>query len=100
MSSDSIRSEAQREASRINGSASHGPITEEGKIRSSQNGIKHGLRSPRVVLCNESREDYESLLASYIREFAPTGITESELVVRMVNALWRIQRIDRMRDGA
>ena len=86
MSTISIRSDAQREASRTNGANSNGPVSIEGKNRSSQNATKHGLRSPRVVLANEDPDKYRKLLATFVAEWNPLGITESDLLVRMVNA--------------
>ena len=99
MSTDNTRTDAQREASRTNGAKSHGPVTPEGKARSSQNGIKHGLRSPRVVLANESRERYQALLDCYLTEWNPVGVTEAHYLMRMVNADWRMRRIDSIRDA-
>ena len=86
MSTISTHSDAQREASRTNGAKSNGPVSIEGKDRSCQNATKHGLRSPRVVLSNEDPNKYQKLLASYVAEWNPLGITESDLLVRMANA--------------
>lgn len=44
------RSESAREASRRNGARSRGPRSQAGKRMSSQNALKHGLRSKRVEI--------------------------------------------------
>ena len=85
-------SAAQLNANRRNAQHSTGPKSPEGKARSSQNALKHGFRSSRVVLSNESQERYDSLLANYIAAFRPAGQPEYDLVVRMVNAAWRLRR--------
>ena len=47
---------SRAEASRINGSKSHGPKTEEGRRAVSLNAVKHGLTAETVVLPTESEE--------------------------------------------
>ncbi len=81
---------------RINGAKSNGPITAEGKAISSQNAIRHGLSSSRVVLPHESQEAYDKLEASLINRFKPTDDLEQELVQEMAAARWRLRRIEAM----
>jgi len=97
--SSESRSEAQREASRQNGKHSNGPTSEQGKSRSSQNSTTHGLRSSRIVLINESQDRYDSLLAKYRDIFKPIGQIEYDSLVQMVNAQWRIRRVQEMEGG-
>ncbi len=59
------------EASRRNGAKSQGPVTPEGKARSSQNATKHGLDSRIVVLANESQFEYDDLLSDYVHRYSP-----------------------------
>ena len=56
---------AQILASQTNGAKSRGPVTPEGRDRSSRNSCKHGLSSTRVVLAGESQEEWESLLGGF-----------------------------------
>ena len=49
------RSEKQREAARLNGAKTRGPVTPEGKRNSSLNGLRHNLCSVSLVLSNEDR---------------------------------------------
>jgi hypothetical protein len=81
---------------RINGSKSNGPLTEEGKAVSSQNSLKHGLTSSRVVLPHESQEAYDKLEASFTNRFKPADDLEIELVQEMAAARWRLRRIQAM----
>ncbi|MCC6362582.1 MAG: hypothetical protein IT165_03610, partial [Bryobacterales bacterium] len=86
---------SRAEASRINGAKSRGPVTPEGKARSSQNALKHGLASRAVVLFNESHEEYDALLLEYRTLFKPMDQYEADRVTDIVNARWRIRRIQR-----
>lgn len=84
---------------RINGAKSHGPTTSAGLTVSSRNALRHGLSAapalPAVspVLPTESAADYQTLLHSYMSEFAPIGLLETELVETMATARWRLRRI-------
>ena len=87
---------SQAATARANGAKSNGPITAEGKARSAQNSLKHGLTSSRVVLPHESQEAYDKLEASLINRFKPADDLESELVQEMAAARWRLRRIEAM----
>ena len=80
------------EQARINGAKSKGPITEEGKAKSSGNSLKHGLTSKTLVLQNETKEDFEALLHDYNVRLCPADRVELDLVVEMAGARWRILR--------
>jgi hypothetical protein len=87
---------AKTQAARINGALSNGPITEEGKARSAQNSLKHGLTSTQVVLPHESQGDYDALEAAIIARFKPEDEFEIELAREMAAARWRLRRIQVM----
>ena len=57
--------------SRANGALSLGPITAEGKARSAQNALVHGLTANTVVLSMESREQFDALADRYFNFFNP-----------------------------
>ena len=81
------------ESARINGAKSHGPKTEAGRRRSSQNAIKHGLTAQTLVLPTEDPDEFHQLLTSYLDQFHPDGPAEIHLVHEMVAAKWRLQRL-------
>ena len=87
-----MRSDAQIEASRLNGAKSHGPITAEGKQRSSQNAVKHGLSARTVVLCNEDHALFDQLEQDYIDSLQPCTVLELHLVQHIAVAEWRVRR--------
>jgi DNA-binding ferritin-like protein len=88
------RSEAQKEASRINGAKSHGPVTDEGKAVSSQNAVKHGLYSHAATLINEDAEDFQAVLADYRAIHQPADREEDDIVRTMASAQFRKERMD------
>jgi hypothetical protein len=51
------RSPSQTKASRVNGTKGHGPLTDEGKMRSSRNAVKHGLLARRFAPPADARGD-------------------------------------------
>jgi hypothetical protein len=90
-------SNARAEASRKNGARSRGPKTLEGKTRSAQNALKHGLRAQKyVVLPEEDAAEFAGLEAALIEELAPMGALQTVLARRVAVAAWRLARADRI----
>lgn len=87
---------AQVLANRANAVHSTGPVTEEGKSAAKLNSITHGLTSKTLVLPHESQEEYNLLHLSFQRDYKPATDTERELVSRMSDAWWRLQRAYRV----
>jgi hypothetical protein len=83
---------AQITANRANSQLCTGPTTEAGKERSSQNALKHGLFSRRVVLPHESQDEYDSMLAETTDHYQPVGPQESTFVREVVDNYWKLQR--------
>src|SRR4029077_10247895 len=83
---------SRAEASRINGAKSHGPKSEDGRRAVSLNAIKHGLTAETVVLPNESEEQYQAELRDYLEHFAPANKPETDLVLQLASAHWRLAR--------
>jgi hypothetical protein len=92
-----LRTPAQIEAARRNGARSRGPVTAEGKARSSRNALKHGLASPgHIILEGEDAAGFEALRASLIEEYEPDGAVASQLVDRLAITFWKQSRADRL----
>src|ERR1035438_3898879 len=87
-----MRTEKQQEASRANGRRSQGPVTPEGKERSSQNARKIGLLAKTVVLQHENRENFQFYLDQHVDRFRPADDVEMNVVEEMVSASWRLRR--------
>ncbi len=90
-------SNARAEASRRNGAKSRGPKTPSGKARSAQNALKHGFRAQKyVVLPDEDAAEFAALQAALMEELAPDGVLQSVLAQRIVAAVWRLSRAERL----
>jgi hypothetical protein len=87
-----MSSELKSETARINGARSRGPVTPEGKARSSANSRRHGLTSS-VLLDGESDEHFQLLLADFMDQFHPRTGVETDLVEVMAIARWRLRRL-------
>jgi hypothetical protein len=93
-------SNARAEANRKNGAKSRGPKTSEGKARSAQNALKHGLRAQKyVVLPEEDAAEFAGLEAAMMDELAPVGALQTVLARRVAVAAWRLARADRLAAG-
>jgi hypothetical protein len=92
-----LLSPARAAASRKNGARSKGPKTAEGKARSAQNALKHGLRAERfAVVGDEDPQEFAALEAALLSELAPEGALQTLLAGRIVRAAWRLERAERI----
>src|SRR2546423_5228198 len=89
----------QIEANRRNARRSTGPITEEGKLRSRRNAVRHGLTAGTVIGALEDAEDYKAFEAAVIADYDAQSAVERELVLRLASLLWRIRRATTMETG-
>jgi hypothetical protein len=90
-------SAARAEASRINSARSRGPKSPEGKTRSAQNALKHGLRAEKFVpLDDEDGGAFGALAGALADDLAPVGALQAVLARRLVAAAWRLERADRI----
>ena len=88
---------ARAEASRRNGARSRGPNTPEGKARSAQNALRHGLRAHKfVVVGDEKAAEFAALEAALVDELAPEGTLQGLLAGRIARAAWRLERAERI----
>src|SRR5689334_15603046 len=87
-----VTSEKKAAAVRANGALSRGPITPEGKARSSQNALQHGLFSTTVVLATEDPEEFRALYIDYCDYYQPAGRAEHDLIYQIAACVWRMRR--------
>ena len=87
--------ESQLRANRENAQKSTGPTSVRGRRRSSMNGVTHGLTSGSVVAPGESEEAYKAFHQEWLDEYQPQGITERQLVQRLCDSQWRLDRAAR-----
>ncbi|HWF07094.1 MAG TPA: hypothetical protein VG297_01460 [Bryobacteraceae bacterium] len=91
-----MRTDAQINASRANGAKSRGPVTAAGKRNSSHNSTQHGIFARSLLLCTESRADFDELAQTLYDEFQPETPFEVSLVQNMIAARWRQMRLQVM----
>ncbi|MFN0102670.1 MAG: hypothetical protein ACKV2U_11340, partial [Bryobacteraceae bacterium] len=99
-----MTTEERAKIARENGAKSHGPKTEEGKARSSRNALKDGDHAAKLshfvppheaILCNESREDYETLVEELVAIYKPQNQAAFAVVGDMASARWQLDRLNR-----
>jgi hypothetical protein len=88
-----MSTEAQIAANRANALKSTGPVTPEGKARSSQNALCHLSLARSVLTRAESREHFSEFVAGFYAEYQPCTATEVALVDAMATARWRALRL-------
>src|SRR5215210_7569232 len=89
----------QIEANRRNARRSTGPTTEQGKLRSRRNAVRHGLTAETVIGALEDAEDHKAFEAAVIADYDAQSAVERELVLRLASLLWRLRRATAMETG-
>ncbi|SRR5579871_343418 len=79
-------------SSQANGRRSRGPVTTQGKARSSQNALTHGLLADCIVLPGESQQGFDALIDQHLERFGPADAIEEGIIEEMCAAYWRIRR--------
>ena len=87
---------AQTRANQQNAQHSTGPRTGEGKQRSSQNALKHGLRAKEPLIPGEDPDEFDRHSAEHIFQLHPDGILEENLVDQLIDLSWRLKRCGRL----
>jgi hypothetical protein len=89
----------QIEANRRNARLSTGPVTEEGKEKSRQNALRHGLTAETVIDALEDAEDYAAFEIAVTADYDAQSAVERELVLRLASLLWRLRRATAIESG-
>ncbi len=72
---------------------STGPRTRQGKGRSKNNAITHGILAKAAVLRGESQEEFDALLSGLRKDFQPVGTLEELYVEKLAVLIWRYRRL-------
>jgi hypothetical protein len=90
-----MTSEKQIKANQANSKKSTGATTNDGKLVISTNALKHGLFAQRLILTDESLDEYAKLIDGLISSLNPAGTLEQLLVEKIAVATWKQLRLTR-----
>ena len=93
-------SEARREANRQNALKSTGPKTPEGKARSRENAVKHGLTGAGIALPIEDKEEVARRFVAIQAEMVPATILGAYFAHQIALMTVRCQRAARQESAA
>jgi hypothetical protein len=99
LSTSALSSERRLAANRANAQLSTGPVTPEGKAKSSLNAVRTGLTGRAVLLATEDAAAYEAHIERFRRQWEPMGDRETELVQSLADTQWRLDRIPNLETG-
>jgi len=91
-----MTTDKQKRSNRENAKKSTGPRTDEGKQRSAQNALTHGIYAVESVIPGEDPADFDKLCDEFGQRYLPDGPYERSLVRQMADAEWRMRRIMRL----
>jgi hypothetical protein len=87
-------SELKSATSRANGAKSRGPKTPEGRERSSQNSLRHGIVARKTILLEcEDPNQFQDMLEEFAETYQPGNAVEQDLVDEMLSSRWRSGRL-------
>ncbi|WP_426527668.1 hypothetical protein [Bradyrhizobium sp. McL0615] len=86
-------------SNRRNAQKSTGPKTQDGKARSSQNAVRHGLTAETVIGPLEDPADYQAFEQAVTTAYDAETAVERELVLRLASLLWRLRRATSVETG-
>jgi hypothetical protein len=82
--------EQQLAANRANAQHSTGPNTTNGKKRSSQNALRHGITAQTTVMTEEDRIKHDEFCTNMMSDLAPVGSMETFLASSVAEEAWRL----------
>ena len=91
-----MATQSQLDANQQNAKHSTGPRTAEGKQRSSQNAIKHGLCALDPLIPGEDPEAFQEHFCEIELDLRPATAIESNLVEQIADVSWRLKRLSRI----
>ena len=94
-----MTADQRRAINRYNARKSTGPITPEGKERTRQNALKHGLCAATLALSHENADDLQDQFDEWVELYQPVGPAEFALVEEIAVAQLRLRRC-RTREAA
>ena len=93
-----MSTESQVNANRENAKKSTGPKTKEGKAKSAQNAVTHGLTTRYEVITTEDQQEYDFFRKEMIDHLNPIDPMQYRLADRIVSLSWRLKRAEIMHD--
>jgi hypothetical protein len=94
-----MASPAQVLANQANAQKSTGPVTLEGKAKSSKNNTSHGLAAAVFHIPEADREAFSQFEAKLKESVQPEGALEIETCSQLLHAAWRLRQIQALTRG-
>src|SRR5713226_10756716 len=88
--------EAQINANRLNAQKSTGPMSPEGKARSSLNALKSGIDAWSHIIPGEDPAELETLTEQFLQYYKPADPVQLSLVDTLVSTEWIQRRLRRV----
>ena len=94
-----VISNKQLEANRANSLKSTGPKSDEGKLRSKGNALKHGLTARKHLIVGDDPIEFEEYRDNLWCELQPKTVLQEEMVMQIITTGWKIRRYQMIETG-